>query len=181
MGRPIVNVCNPNEGNNNMSLQSPAVQSPVFELSVTRLIDATCAQVFRAWTDPELLKRWWGPHGMTTPECTLQLWAGGLFSTLMRAPDGSEYPSQGVFLEIEAPRRIVFTDAYLPGWLPSTKAFMTAVVELEDVHGKTRYTASARHWSAEDCRSHEAMGFHQGWNESLDRLVELVTRELRDD
>jgi hypothetical protein len=40
-----------------------------------------------------------GPHGMTTPECEMQLWAGG-FRTLMRAPDGSEYPHQGVFLEI---------------------------------------------------------------------------------
>lgn len=164
-----------------MSLQSPAVASPAFALSITRLIDASCAQVFRAWTDPELLKRWWGPRGMTTAECLMQLWPGGLFSTLMRAEDGSEYPTQGVFLEIEAPRRIVFTDAFLPGWIPSAKPFMTAVIELADVHGKTRYTASAWHWSAEDCRSHEAMGFHQGWNESLDRLVELVTRELRDD
>lgn len=164
-----------------MSLQSPTAATPAFELSITRLIDAPRTRVFRAWTDPELLKRWWGPHGMTTPQCTMQLWPGGLFSTLMCAPDGSEYPNQGVFLEIEAPRRIVFTDAFLPGWVPSAKAFMTAAIELEDVHGKTRYTARAWHWSAEGSRSHEAMGFHQGWNESLDRLVELVTGPLLDD
>lgn len=156
-----------------MSLQF-ASTAPAFELSIARLIDAPRGRVFRAWTDPELLKRWWGPHGMSTPECEMQLWPGGLFRTLMRAGDGSEYPTQGVFLEIETPRRLVFTDALLPGWVPTGKAFMTAVIELDDVHGKTRYTATARHWSAEDCRSHEAMGFHQGWNESLDRLVAVV-------
>lgn len=164
-----------------MSLQSSPVADPVFELSISRLIDAPCSRVFRAWTDPALLQRWWGPHGMSTPECEMQLWPGGLFRTLMRAPDGSEYPSQGVFLEIEAPRRLVFTDAFLPGWVPASQAFMTAVISLEDVRGKTRYTATARHWTAQDCRRHEEMGFHQGWNESLDRLIELVTGPLLQD
>lgn len=163
-----------------MSLQPFAGALPAFELSISRLIDAPRRRVFRAWTDPELLKLWWGPHGMTTPECTMQLWPGGVFSTLMRAQDGSEYPSQGVFLEIEAPRRIVFTDAFLPGWVPAAKPFMTGVVTLDDVHGKTRYSASAWHWNEQDQASHEAMGFHQGWNESLDRLVDLVTGPLLD-
>lgn len=164
-----------------MSLQPLVSPAPAYALSITRLIDAPRTRVFRAWSDPQLFKLWWGPHGMTTPECEMHLWPGGLFRTLMRAPDGSEYPTQGVFLEIETPRRLVFTDAFLPGWVPAAKPFMTGVIELEDVHGKTRYTASAWHWTAQDCRSHEAMGFHQGWNESLDRLVELVTWQLRDE
>ena len=106
-----------------------------------------------------------GPHGMTTPECEMQLWVGGLFRTLMRAPDGSEYPTQGVFLEIAAPRRLVFTDAFGPGWVPSDKAFMTAVISFDEEHGKTRYTARAWHWNAADSRAHEEMGFHRGWGE----------------
>ena len=109
-----------------MSLAHPAQAQ--HELSISRLIDAPPAKVFRAWTEPQWLMQWWGPHGMTTPECEMQLWAGGLFRTLMRAPDGSEYPNQGVFLEIAAPRRLVFTDAFGPGWVPSDKAFMTAVM-----------------------------------------------------
>jgi uncharacterized protein YndB with AHSA1/START domain len=146
------------------------------ELSITRLIDAPRTEVFRAWTEPELLKQWWGPHGMTTPECEMQLWVGGVFRTLMRAPDGTQYPNQGVFLEILAPRRLVFTDAFGENWVPAAKAFMTAVIELEDIQGKTRYTARALHWNAADCQAHEEMGFHTGWNQSLDRLVQLVTR-----
>lgn len=150
------------------------------ELSISRLIDAPRTRVFRAWTDPHLLARWWGPEGMTTPLCEMQLWVGGLFRTVLRAADGSEYPNQGVFLDIVAPERIVFTDAFGPGWVPSNKAFMTAVVTLDDLQGKTLYTARAWHWSAGDRQAHEAMGFHRGWGESLDRLVALVSGPLDD-
>lgn len=161
-----------------MSLHPPA--SATHELSITRLIDAPRTKVFRAWTEPELLAQWWGPNGMTTPLCEMQLWAGGLFRTVMRAPDGTEYHNQGVFLEIVTPQRIVFTDAFGPGWVPSNKAFMTAVVTFEDVQGKTQYTARAWHWSEADCKAHEEMGFYQGWGESLDRLVTLVTTQMPD-
>ena len=95
-----------------------STQPAEFELSISRVIDAPRSRVFRAWTEPSLLQQWWGPHGMTTPECEMNLWVGGLFRTLMRAPDGAEYPTQGVFLEIVAPRRLVFTDAFAPGWIP---------------------------------------------------------------
>ena len=85
-----------------MSL-NPLRQPAEFELSISRLIDAPRSKIFRAWTEPPLLAQWWGPHGMTTPECEMDLWVGGQFRTLMRAPDGSEYPTMGVFLEIVAP------------------------------------------------------------------------------
>lgn len=78
-------------------------------------------------------------------------------------------------------RRLVFTDAFTPGWIPSGKPFMTAEVTLQEVDGnKTLYTARAMHWSAEDKKAHEAMGFHDGWGQSLDRLVTLVTEGMRD-
>lgn len=163
-----------------MSLLQSGQGEALHELSLYRLIDAPRSRVFRAWTDPHLLSRWWGPHGMTTALCEMQLWVGGLFRTVLRAPDGSEYASQGVFLEITAPERIVFTDAFGPGWVPSGKAFMTAVVTLDDLHGKTLYTARAWHWSAVDRQAHEEMGFHRGWGESLDRLVALVSGPLDD-
>lgn len=158
-----------------------STQPAEFELSISRVIDAPRSRVFRAWTEPTLLQQWWAPHGMTTPECEMNLWVGGLFRTLMRAPDGAEYPTQGVFLEIVAPRRLVFTDAFTPGWIPSGKPFMTAEVTLQEVEGnKTLYTARAMHWRAEDKQAHETMGFHDGWGQSLDRLVTLVTQGMRD-
>ena len=163
-----------------MSIPHAGAQPAAFELSISRLIDAPRTRVFRAWTEPQWLAQWWGPHGMTTPECEMDLWVGGLFRTLMRAPDGSEYPTSGVFLEIHAPQRLVFTDAYAPGWIPSGKPFMTAEVTFDDVDGKTLYTARAMHWSEADRQAHEGMGFHEGWGQSLDRLEALVTSGMPD-
>ena len=57
---------------------------------------------------------------------------------------------------------------------------MSAEVTFEEVGGKTLYTARAMHWSAEDKQAHEAMGFHDGWGQSLDRLVKLVTEDMAD-
>jgi uncharacterized protein YndB with AHSA1/START domain len=146
------------------------------ELVITRLIDAPRERIFAAWTGPKQLAQWRGPHGMTTPVCEMELRPGGIFRTAMRDQEATEYPYAGVFLELVAPERIVFTDAFGAGWQPSAQAFMTAIVTLEAEDGRTRYTARALHWSAADREKHEAMGFHQGWGESLDRLEQLVTR-----
>lgn len=146
------------------------------ELAVSRLINAPRAQVFEAWT--KRLPEWWGPYGMTTPVCEMDLRPGGIFRTVMRAPDGAEYPTKGVFLEVVPNERIVFTDAYDAGWQPSPDIFFTAVTTFEEMPGgKTKYTARALHWSAANKNRHEQMGFHHGWGESLDRLVALVTRK----
>jgi uncharacterized protein YndB with AHSA1/START domain len=144
------------------------------ELVLTRVIAATPARLFRAWTTQFPL--WWGPHGMTTPFCEMELRPGGSFRTVMRAPDGTEYPTRGVFLEIVENERIVFTDAYDTGWEPNPDAFFTAITTFEALPGgQTRYTARALHWTAANREKHEKMGFHQGWGESLDRLAALVT------
>ncbi|MND76980.1 hypothetical protein D3C80_686430 [compost metagenome] len=161
-----------------MNLPLVSARPAEYELSISRLIEAPRTKVFRAWTEPELLAQWWGPHGMTTPICEMELKVGGVFRTVMCDPDGSEYPSQAVFLEILKPQRIVFTDAFLPGWIPSKRAFMTAIITFDEVLDMTRYTARALHWRAADCRTHEEMGFYRGWGESLDRLVDLVTRKM---
>lgn len=142
------------------------------ELILTRLIDAPRERVWHAWTAQ--LARWWGPHGMSTTVCEMDLRPGGLFRTVMRAPDGREYPTQGVFLEVVAPARIVFTDAFSAGWVPDPDPFFTAVTTFDDVGTRTRYTARALHWTVANREKHARMGFHQGWGESLDRLEALL-------
>lgn len=143
------------------------------ELVARRLFSASRERVYRAWTAQFPL--WWGPHGVTTPACELDLRPGGVFRTVMRAPNGAEYPTRGVFLEVVENERIVFTDAFGPGWAPSEAIFFTAVVSFDAVaRHLTRCTAQARHWSVEDCRRHEQLGFHLGWAESFDRLSALV-------
>ncbi|MCY1392872.1 hypothetical protein D3C76_1015700 [compost metagenome] len=161
-----------------MNLQLFGARLAEHELSISRLIDAPRIKVFRAWTEPELLAQWWGPHGMTTPICEMELWVGGVFRTVLCAPDGSEYLNEAVFLEILEPQRIVFTDAFIPGWIPSKRAFVTAIITFDEVLDMTRFTARALHWRDADRQAHEEMGFYRGWGESLDRLVEVLAHKM---
>lgn len=146
------------------------------ELVLTRLIDAPRAKVFQAWTDPELLKQWFAPLPWTTPHAELDVRPGGSSLVVMRGPDGNEFPSRGVYLEVVENERLVFTDAYVAAWEPSEKPFFTGVLTFEDEGGKTRYTARALHWTVADREAHEKMGFHEGWGRCADQLTDLVTK-----
>lgn len=145
------------------------------DLVLTRLIKAPREKVYRAWTEPELLKQWFAPKPFSTPVAQLDLRAGGGNLIVMRDPAGNEFPNRGVYLEVVKNERLVFTDAYTSAWVPSQKPFMTVVLTFEDEAGGTRYTARARHWTAADKENHEKMGFHQGWGLCTDQLEALAT------
>ena len=100
------------------------------ELSLTRLIDAPREKVYRAWTDPELLKQWFAPLPWTTPHVELDVRPGGSSLVVMRSPEGQEYPNPGVYLEVVENERLVATDAYTRAWEPSQKPFMTLILTL---------------------------------------------------
>jgi uncharacterized protein YndB with AHSA1/START domain len=145
------------------------------ELVLTRLIDAPREKLFRAWTEPELLRQWFAPLPYTTPTAELDVRPGGSSLIVMRAPDGADTPLTGVYLEVISNERLVFTNAYTKAWEPSDKPFMTVILTFEDEGGKTRYTARARHWTVADREAHEKMGFHQGWGKCADQLTALVS------
>jgi len=146
------------------------------ELVLTRLIAAPREKVFKAWTDPELLKQWFAPQPWTTPVAELDVRTGGANLIVMRSPEGNEFPNRGVYLEVIENERLVFTDAYTKAWEPSEKPFFTAVLTFEDEGAKTRYTARALHWTVADRETHEKMGFHEGWGQCADQLTALVTK-----
>lgn len=146
------------------------------ELVLTRLIDAPRDKLFRAWTEPELMKQWFTPRPWTTPVIEVDLRPGGSNLIVMRGPDGTEFPNRGVYLEIVKNERLVFTDAYTKAWEPSEKPFFTGIITFEDEGGKTRYTARALHWTVADREAHEKMGFHEGWGLCADQLAELAAR-----
>ncbi|MGO4574388.1 SRPBCC family protein [Microvirga sp. 2TAF3] len=155
---------------------APAETAPISdrELVLTRIIDAPREKVFRAWTDPELLKQWFAPRPYTTPVAELDVRPGGASLIVMRDPDGNDMPNRGIYLEVVENERLVFTDAYTKAWEPSEKPFMTVILTFEDFGGKTKYTARARHWTVADREMHEKMGFHAGWGQCADQLAEVV-------
>ena len=157
-----------------MTTPAEAVPTSDRELMLTRIMDAPRAKVFRAWTDPELLKQWFAPRTYTTPFAELDVRPSGANLVVMRSPEGNDMPNRGVYLEVVENERLVFTDAYTKAWEPSPKPFMTVILTFEDIGGKTRYTARVRHWSVADRETHEKMGFHQGWGLCTDQLAALV-------
>ena len=146
------------------------------DLILTRLIDAPREKVYRAWTEPELLKQWFAPLPYTTTVAETDVRPGGASLFVMRGPDGREFPNPGVYLEVVPNQRIVATDAFTSAWEPSEKPFMTLILTFEDEGGKTRYTARVKHWTIADREAHEKMGFHEGWPICTEQLAALVAR-----
>lgn len=152
------------------------------DLVIERILDAPRALVWKAWTNPEHLKRWWAPRPYETPECAIDLRPGGAFYTKMTGPDGFEEAGTGCFLEIVEGEKIVWTSAlgedYRPNQLDAAGcgAFpFTAIVILEDAGGgRTRYRAVAMHANRADRDTHEQMGFHDGWGTCADQLGEVA-------
>ena len=144
------------------------------DLILTRIIDAPREKLYRAWTDPVLLKQWFAPLPWTTPSAELDVRPGGANVMVMRGPDGKEFPNRGVYLEVVPNERLVFTDAYTAAWEPSEKPFMTVILTFEDAGRKDRYTARVRHWTMADREAHEKMGFHEGWGRCADQLAALA-------
>ena len=151
-----------------------AAAQAAHELVLTRLIDVPRDKLYRCWTEPALLVQWFTPPPWKTVAAEAELRAGGASEVTMQGPDGTLVPSRGIYLEVVPNQKLVFTDAYTAGWVPSAKPFFTGVLAFEDVAGQTRYTARARHWTAEDCAAHEKMGFHQGWGIATDQLAALA-------
>lgn len=145
------------------------------ELVLTRILNAPREKLYRCWTEPDLLKRFFAPQPWTTPVVEVDVRNGGSSYFVMRSPDGQEFPNRGVYLEIVPNEKIVFTDAFESAWMPSAKPFFVGTVLFEDMgDGRTRYTAIARHWTAEDCQAHEKMGFHEGWGQVAGQLEALA-------
>ena len=145
------------------------------ELTLTRTFDVPREALFKCWTDPKLLAQWFAPKPWTITAVDIDPRAGGVFNFTMRSPEGEDYPNTGIYLEVVPNEKIVTTDGLAPGFKPAGKPFMVAETTFEDLGGgKTRYTATARHWTEEDKKAHEQMGFHDGWGQVADQMAALA-------
>jgi uncharacterized protein YndB with AHSA1/START domain len=148
------------------------------ELHLTRLLDAPRSAIWRCWTDPALLPIWFCPPPWKVSKAVMDVRPGGANLIVMNGPNGEEMPNRGVYLDVVPNEKMVFTDAFTEAWQPSQKAFMVVTITMADEAGKTRYDAKVRHWSDDDCKAHEAMGFHEGWGKATEQL-EALARTLK--
>jgi uncharacterized protein YndB with AHSA1/START domain len=150
------------------------------ELTITRTFDAPVDLVWRAWTKPEIMKQWWGPKNFTTPSLIMDFKVGGKYLSCMRSPDDVDYWSTGVYKEIVPLKKIVCTDSFsntegkiisaaLYGMSPDYPPEMQITINFEDLNDKTKMTLSHDGIPESD----QAM-CSQGWNESFDKLAEML-------
>lgn len=148
---------------------------PKHVLTLERVMNAPVDRVWRCWTEPKLLEQWFCPKPWYVSDVRVALRPGGESFFVMHGPEGERFENLGVYLEVVPMKRIVTTDAFHPGWVPSARPFMVVETLFEDAGaGRTNYTARAMHWSEETLKEHEAMGFHEGWGMAADQLEALA-------
>jgi uncharacterized protein YndB with AHSA1/START domain len=144
------------------------------EVTITRLLAAPRSLVFAAWTEPQDLARWWGPQGFTNPVCEVDARPGGALRIVMRAPDGTDYRMRGVFREVVAPERLVFTNIAVDADDKPLLDGLTTVTLAEE-GGNTRLTVHTRATGLVPFAAPMLAGMQEGWTQSIDRLEEYVS------
>lgn len=153
----------------------PAAQR---QLVITRTFDAPRELVWKAWTDPDHVMRWWGPATFTSPACKIDFRVGGRYLFCMRSPEGQDFWSTGIYEEIVPLERIVYTDHFADpegNVVPASYYGMgddsfgetQVTLTFEDLDGKTRMTLVNVGLPPGEM-SEMAV---QGWNESFDKLA----------
>jgi uncharacterized protein YndB with AHSA1/START domain len=159
----------------------------------TRIINAPRTIVFKAWTDPKHLTKWWGPHIMACPVCEVDLRPGGSYRIVMRDPGGVDYPITGFYREIVVPERIVSTvntDEHPQEWHELLSKYRpgggraatenSGTITFEEQGAKTKLTIRTHFASAADRNVFMKTGMTDGWAQSLERLEKLVAKVWRE-
>ncbi len=149
-----------------------AAESSERTLLITRIFDAPRSLVFKAWTEPGHLARWWGPRGYTTSVSEMDLRPGGAYRFRMQSPEGVVHWWYGTIREVVEPERIVWSCRLddKDGKLVYAETLLT--VTFEDQGAKTKLTLHQGVFQTVSSRD----GHRAGWNSALDRLKEVLAQ-----
>lgn len=148
---------------------NPASPTTDRELLITRVFDAPRSLVFKAWTEPERIKQWWGPHGAETLSCEMDFRPGGVWRTRTKGPGGGEFVSRSVFREIVEPERLVFTFAWEHAeGNPKHETLVT--ITFVEQNGQTLLTF--HHGMFDSVSSRD--GHEKGWRGFFDHLSDYL-------
>ena len=150
-----------------------AAESAERELVITRIFDAPPHLVFKTWTEPDHLVRWWGPQGFTSTIIgKINVRPGGNYRIHMRSPEGNDHWSQGVYREVVEPERLVMAGAWTDADGNPTSPETLLTVTFEEHQGKTKLTLHQAIFESVTARD----AHRGGWNSSLDRLAEYLAK-----
>jgi uncharacterized protein YndB with AHSA1/START domain len=149
-----------------------------FDLVFERTTSLTPEEIWKGWTHPETLMKWFCPRPWKVTECKIDLKPGGEFFTLMQSPDGENFPNNGCFLEIIPHKKLVWTNMMAKNFQPITDEKMgfpfSVTLTLERIGNETHYKAVVSHANEEGRTKHEQMGFQEGWGAAFKQLIELT-------
>jgi uncharacterized protein YndB with AHSA1/START domain len=162
-----------------------SVSKKLGEITITRFFDASRDLIWKVWTEPEHIKRWWGPKGFTAPLCKIDFRVGGVALYCMRSPEGKDYWSTGIFREILKPSRIVCTDSFADergnvvpasyyGMSSDLPLEMLWTVTFEQYKGNTKFIL--RHSGLLTGSMSDLT--YQGWSQSLDKFTDTLKYSL---
>lgn len=151
-----------------MGAQTIAATAPSDRvLVITRSFDAPRSLVFKAWTEPEHMRHWFGPKDFTVMSCDMDVRTGGDFRIHSRSPGGSDHYLHGVYREIVPPERLVSTYCWTDAeWRPTRPETILTLTFEEERQGTKLTLHQAVFESATACEMHR-----HGWTESLDRFA----------
>lgn len=152
------------------------------DLVVTRTFDAPVEQVWSAWTEPELVTEWWGPHGFTAPVAKMDVREGGTSLVAMRSPEGQDFYNTWTYEAVEPGKRLVFVsrfadqdgtavDPRAQGLPPEMPSEVRSEVRFEELGARTKVTVTEYEWPAGQMMEMSKMGLEQ----TLDKMAELLT------
>lgn len=155
-----------------------AIEATPRELTLTRIFDAPRELVWKAWTDPEHVAKWWGPHGFTAPLCRWDARPGNEILVHMHGPKGSPFdfdmPMGGAFQEVRAQEKLVFISNAMSDETGKPQLEVHNSVTFEDCNDKTKVTLHAVVLRSTPAVAGAIAGMEQGWSQSLEKLAALL-------
>jgi uncharacterized protein YndB with AHSA1/START domain len=152
--------------------EAPDAATSDRELVMTRIFDAPRSLLFKAWTEPEHMAKWFGPKGFVSAVLRCDLRPGGSYRLHMLGPDGDHW-LQGVYQEIVEPERLVSTFAWADADGRATRPETVLALTFEDLGGKTKLTLRQTLFESVSARDEH----NYGWNGSLERLAEYLATQ----
>jgi uncharacterized protein YndB with AHSA1/START domain len=144
-------------------------------VDIVRTFDAPRALVWKAWTDPKMMAEWFGPRHFTSSVPELDVRSGGKLRIVMHGPDGNDYPMKGVFHEVVAPEKLVFSNIAIDSDGNHLLEGETTVTFTEQ-GGKTTMTLKSHAVGRVPIAPQMLAGMNAGWTQSIDKLEELMAR-----
>jgi uncharacterized protein YndB with AHSA1/START domain len=147
----------------------PDPEAGSISLTVSSVVPAPPAAVFRAWTDPAEIERWWAPEGMTVPFVEVELRVGGTYRLGLQRPETDPFWATGTYLEVDPPRRLVFTWRWEPDSMQAGETLVT--IEFRDRKKETEVVLTHERFPAPEVRDEH----RDGWTACLERLGGVIT------